>query len=102
MYSVCISDCAERDLDSIVLYITEKLSAPKAATDFVDAVYNCYDNLESNPYIYEACHDNRLQIEGYRRATIKNYVLVYKVNEDAKTVTVHRFFYGGQNYLSII
>jgi len=102
MYSVCISPCAERDLENIVSYIADKLAAPKAASDFVDAVYDCYDNLESSPYLYEACHDPMLQKEGYRRATIKNYVLVYNVDENSRAVMVHRFFYGRQDYVNLI
>jgi len=42
--------------------------------------------------MYERCHDTCLEKEGYRRATIKNYVLVYKVDEAAKAVIIHRFF----------
>jgi len=55
MYSLDVSDLAEQDFERIVAYIAEKLSAPKAASDFVDAVFDCYDNLEINPYIYEQC-----------------------------------------------
>ena len=73
-----------------------------AAADFADAVYNCYDNLEMNPFMYEQCRDAKLKKEGYRRAVIKNYVLVFKVDEEAKTVIVHRFFYGRQDYVNLI
>ena len=96
MYRLYISDRAERDLDHIIAYIAEKLAAPLAAADFADAVYDCYNNLESDPFIYEQCRDAMLKKEGYRRAVIKNYILVYKINEEAKTVTVYRFFTGGR------
>jgi len=102
MYSVDVSDSAEQDLDLIIAYIAQQLAAPKAASDLLDAVYECYDYLESNPYLYEQCRDPKLYSEGYRRAVIKNYILVYKVYEDSKTVVVHRFFYGGQDYTNLI
>ena len=102
MYRLDVSDHAEQDLDRIIAYIAEKLAAPIAASDFADAVYDCYDNLENNPYIYERCRDAKLKKEGYRRAVIKNYVLVYTVNEETKTVVVHRFFYGRQDYINLI
>jgi len=41
--------------------------------------------------MYERCHDACLEKEGYRKATIKNYVLVYKVDETAKAVIIYRF-----------
>jgi len=97
-----VSDHAEQDLDRIIAYIAETLSAPKAATDFADAVFDCYDHLEKNPYMYEECRNLRLQKEGYRRAVIKNYILIYTINEEAKMVVVHRFFYGRQDYVHLI
>ena len=102
MYKLDVSDLAEQDLDRIVAYIAEKLLAPKAASDFVDAVFDCYDNLENNPYIYEQCRDLKLKNEGYRRAVIKNYIFIFKIHEESKTVVGHRFFYGGQDYADLI
>jgi len=101
MYELIITDHAEQDLIRVITHISEKLAAPKAASDFADAVYDCYDNLERNPYMYEQCRDDKLEREGYRRAVIKNYVLVYKIVEEA-TVVVHRLFYGRQDYTKLI
>ena len=61
MYRLDVSDYAEQDFDRIIAYIAEKLAAPVAAADFADAVYNCYDNLENNPFIYEQCRDAKLK-----------------------------------------
>jgi len=97
MYRLDVSDPAEDDLDRIIAYIAEKLEAPKAASDFADEVYGRFDHLENNPYIFEECRDPKLKAEGYRRAVIKNYILLYKVYEDEKLVIAHRFFYGGQS-----
>jgi len=102
MYRLDVSDRAEQDFERIIAYIVEKLAAPKAATDFVDAVFDCYDHLGNTPYMYAQCHNPKLQKEGYRRAVIKNYILVFKVNEEAKRVVVHRFFYGRQDYIRLI
>jgi plasmid stabilization system protein ParE len=102
MYRLDVSGNAEQDFDRIIAYITEKLVAPVAAADFADAVYDCYDSLENNPYIYERCRDAKLNKEGYRRAVIKNYVLVYRISEEAKMVVAHRFFYGRQDYADLI
>jgi plasmid stabilization system protein ParE len=102
MYNVDISDQAEQDLTSIIAYIAEKLFAPKAASDFADKVYDCYDRLAENPFIYEQCRDPKLQREGYRRAVINNYILVYKIYEETNEVVVCRFFYGRQDYANQI
>ena len=102
MYNLDVSDRAEEDLDRILSYISTNLAAPKAASDFADEVYACYDRLEENPFVYEKCRDSKLKDAGYHRAVIKNYILLYKIYEDKKEVAVHRFFYGGQNYVNLI
>jgi len=102
MYSLDVTDSAEEDLDEIISYIADTLNAPKAASNFADEVYDCYDRLEENPYIYEECRDAKLKKESYRRAVIKNYVLLYRISEDDKSVIAHRFFYGGQDYANQI
>ena len=98
MYKLTVTELAHQDLDHIISYIAVKLSNPKAAGDFLDEVATCYSYLKSNPLMYTGCLDERLRKEGYRKAVIKNYVLVYKVDEVAHLVTIMRIFYSAQNY----
>lgn len=102
MYKLVITELAYQDLDSIVSYIAVQLSNAKAAGDFLDEVTACYGFLKSNPMMYERCQDRRLGEEGYRKAVIKNYVLVYKINEESKIVSIMRFFYSAQDYTKLI
>ncbi len=102
MYRLIVSELAHQDLDNIVSYIVVQLSNSAAASDFIDEVDKCYGYLKSNPGMYEKCKDKRLEGEGYRRAVIKNYVLVYKIDEILKIVTVLRFFYSAQDYIKLI
>lgn len=102
MYRLVITELAHEDLDNIVSYIAVQLNNPMAAANFLDEVERCYDFLKNNPLMYERCHDVRLETEGYHKATINNYVPVYKVDETAKTVTIYRLFYGAQNYILLI
>ena len=102
MFNLLVTELAHQDLDHIISYIAVKLSNPKAAGDFLDEVTVCYGFLKSNPMMYERCQDRRLGEEGYRKALIKNYVLVYKINEESKIVSIMRFFYGAQDYTKLI
>lgn len=102
MYKLVITELAHQDLDRIVSYIVVQLSNSKAAGDFLDEVTAYYGFLKSTPMMYERCQDRRLGEEGYRKAVIKNYVLVYKISEESKTVSIMRFFYGAQDYTKLI
>lgn len=102
MYKLEVSELAHMDLDNIISYIAKELSNPVAASKFLDEVEKCYDYLKNNPYMYERCQDACLEKETYRKATIKNYVIVYKVDELNKAVIIYRFFYGAQDYVNLI
>ena len=97
-YKLIETRLASQDLDNILEYMAVRLQNPAAASAFADAVEQCYDLLEHTPLMYEACRDLRLCAKGYRKAVIRNYVLIYKVDEKDQTVLLLRFFYGKQDY----
>ena len=101
-YKVVISESADRDLDEILTYMVEKLSAAKAAADFADELDQRYSALERQPLMYELSRDNRLRKKGYRRFPVKNYIVFYTVDETTETVNVSRIFYGRRDYESIL
>lgn len=102
MYKVLMTELAEQDLDSVVSYISIQLANPSAAGHFLDEVEKCYTVLKSEPFMYEKSRDERLAAEGYRKAIIGSYVMLYKVNEESKIVIVYRFFYGPRDYTKLI
>lgn len=101
-YEIIKTELAEQDLDSILGYMIHSLANPSAAASFADEVEACYSDLEKMPLMYELCHDPRLRALEYHKAVIKNYIMVYKVDEAAKTVHILRFFYGRRDYEKLI
>lgn len=101
-YKIYATSLAMQDLDSIINYISEELCNPTAASSFLDVVDKCYDNLERMPLMFEQCNNPRLRDMGYRRAVIKNYIMVYRIEETERTVYILRFFYGAQEYEKLI
>ena len=82
--------------------MTQELDNADAAASFLDEVDACYTRMEGMPFLFEECHDPRLKALQYRRAIIKHYVMVYRVDEAEKTVYVLRFFYGARDYEKLI
>lgn len=97
-YKVEVAPLANKDLEEILDYILRELSNPSDAADLLDGIGSCYSNLEKMPEMYERCRDTRLKAIGYRRITVKNYVIIYKVEGSIKTVYIMRCFYGGRDY----
>lgn len=97
-YKVSVTPLAMEDLREIITYIAQELCNPAAASRFLDAVSDCYEKLAVMPFLFETCRDDRLKEQGYRRAVIKRYVMLYRVAEEEQTVYVLRFFYGARDY----
>lgn len=101
-YKLCRADAFERDLDAVIGYIVLSLENKVAAASLLDAIEKCYEDLERMPLMYEACHDPYLKELGYRKAVIRNYIMVYKVDEESGTVHIMRLFHSRQDYEKLI
>lgn len=102
MYRLKITEAAQNDIESIAEYISVQLDSKIAALDFLDEVDRCYSHLRDNPYIFAKSSDTRLENEGYRKAHIKNYLLMFKIREEDKEVFIYRVFYGASNYFNLL
>jgi addiction module RelE/StbE family toxin len=97
-YRVEVSESADYDLDTILMYITNNLTSPKAASDFADELDEKYEKLKDHPFMFELSRNERLAGMGYRRFVVGNYVALYLVDEMTHVVTIARIFYGKQDY----
>lgn len=101
-YKLLITASALNELNEIVDYISNNLDNPFAAAGFLDKVEECYDRLKDNPKIYQCCDHQNFKEKGYRKVIIKNYILIYRIDEKNNTVYILHFVYGRQDYNSII
>ena len=101
-YEITETELARQDLENILSYIALTLANPTAAVSFADEVEECYSNLEKMPMMYGFCKDLRLRALKYRKAVIKNYVMVTKWTKKKKSVNILRFFHGRQDYEKLI
>ena len=101
-YKLIISRDAHDDINEISGYIVGELKSPQAAARFLDDVEASYRRIVDNPHIYSLCNDNRLLRMGYRKIVIKNYLILYRIDETGKTVYIVRVVYGGRNYAEML
>ena len=101
-FSLSIAQEAHDDTDAIVGYMVSELKNPVAASGFLDDVSNGYKTIKANPYLYSVCSDAWLAAMGVRKVVIKNYLILYRVDENRQTVFVLRIVYGGRNYVDMI
>ena len=99
MYKVVISPSANADLLNALKHIAYELENPSAAEKLADGVERCYADLEEMPAAHELCRDPVLRRLGYRRYSVDNYIVIFRIVEKAKEVRVVHFFHMTQDYL---
>ena len=82
--------------------MVSELKNPSATKRFIDDVKQGYKNIKNNPYMYSLSTDTRLQDAGYRTVSIKNYLIIYRIEEEDNLVIVIRVLYGGRDYSKFI
>ena len=101
-YNVSITDPAEDDLDEIIQYISEQLSAPTAALRLADAFAEAFVDLETMPDKYPLVPDERLAAMGYRKRSVKNYFVFFKIKDANSMVGVARILYSRRDWQNIL
>lgn len=87
-YSIKLMGRALRDMDNIYGYIAKKLLEPDTALKMIDTIEQAIFSLETMPY---RCSERRIGVyanKGYRQLFVKNYTVIYRVDEAAKSVIV--------------
>ena len=100
MAKLVIAPSAENDLNSIVDYITFELHNPEAANSLLDDVEGAYDTLEALPSAFPFCDDAYLRANGCRQVSLKNYLMIYRVEEGNDIVRILHFYHSTQDYLA--
>jgi len=98
MFTLEITASAEEDLDSITDYLGFELSNPPAAMAFLDEVDRVGDELVEDPEMFPLCKDVRLADLGYRKATVRAYIMIYEIDYADQSIRILRFFHSSEDY----
>ena len=98
IYKVDITPMALSDLHEIFSYISKTLSSEQTAKNLMREIDKAISSLNEMPYRHSLSLDETLRDKGYRRILVKNYVILFLINENEKTVTVTRAFHGSMKY----
>ena len=101
-YKIFFTDNAIQDMNNIFEYISEKLYLPNSARNLMKEINNKIETLKYMPKIYNVIKKNDLLENEYRKIVIKNYVIIYTINECTKVVYVVNLYYSKSNYFSKI
>lgn len=87
-YQVCLMNQALQDLDEIYGYIARNKQEPGAAAELLDALESEILSLEYLPYRCSERRTGSFANSGYRQLMVKNYIVIYRIDEALKRVLV--------------
>lgn len=87
-YAVKLLSHAYRDLDGIYAYIAETLLEPNTAQKLLDALEEAIFGLEEMPQRGAPRKNGAYASKGYRQLFIKNFTVIYRVDEAKKQVVI--------------
>lgn len=101
-YKVDVSEPAENDLINIVRYIASQLSAPASSLHIMELFEEAIASLSDMPQRYPLVADERLSQMGYRKLSLKNYIVFFSIDDKNKVVNVERILYGRRDWLRFL
>lgn len=97
-YQVKLMAKAARDLDGIFEYIAEEFQELGTAEKFVNLLEETILGLDEMPYRGSVRKVGAFANKGYRQVFIKNFAIIYRVDEDRKTIIVITVRYTPSNF----
>ena len=101
-YSVIYSSKAKDDLIEIYSHIAFDLQVPDIAEGQVNRIRKTIRSLDFMPSRYITVEWEPWKSMRMHQVPVDNFVVYYVVNDDSRTVTVIRIFYGGRDIEDII
>lgn len=97
-YAVKVTPRAGRDLEEIYRYILDNFKAEGTAQNMADALEEAILSLDVMPYRGPERRIGVYANKGYRQIFVKNFTIVYRIDEKQKTVIVLTVRYTPSNF----
>jgi toxin ParE1/3/4 len=87
-YVIKLLSRAYRDLDGIYAYVAKTLLEPSAAQKLLNALEEAIIGLEELPQRGTLRKNGASADKGYRQLFVKNFIVIYRVDEAEKQVVI--------------
>ena len=98
-YNVKLADEFLEEFDDICNYISINLKAPDTANRLREKVIYNVLLLEKSPRMFEEIEKISKTKRQYRRIVVNNYIILYTIDDENKTIYVAHIYYSGRNYI---
>ncbi|MFV0342968.1 MAG: type II toxin-antitoxin system RelE/ParE family toxin [Anaerocolumna sp.] len=87
-YSVKLLSMAYKNLDEIYEYIAKELLSERSAENLIDDLEEAILSLETMPKRGAKRRNGIFANKGYRQIFVRNFIIVYRVDDEKKEVVV--------------
>lgn len=101
-YKINVTDEAKKDIIEIYNYIKIELMSPENAERQYKRIENAIRELDFMPERHRLYDKEPWKSRGLRIFSIDNFIVVYYINENLKTVNISNVFYGKRNIDEIL
>ena len=102
MYQLDFLPIAMQDMVEIATYISHELCNPEAAEKLANDMVMAAENLTDFPYVGSVYYPPKPMKKEYRKLIVKNYIMFYHVDENAKKVLIARVVYARRDYAKLL
>lgn len=98
-YEVKITRQAQNQMDEIIEYISQKLSAPNAANNLIEKMEKSIVSLTEFPERYQLIEEEPWRTKGVRKIVVNNFLVYYWIDIEEMKVQVIAVIYAKRNQL---
>lgn len=96
-YRIELTPKAYRDIEDIYAYIAVQKESPSTGKQQTDRIWRKIKSLEYFPQSHQERIVGKYANKGYRQLLIDNYIAVYRIDEENKSVYIITVQYFGRN-----
>lgn len=96
-YTVKLTKRAFRDIDGIFQYIASEKLSPENAQGQTNRIWKALKTFAVFPQSHQERSEGRYVGKGYRQLIIDNYIAIFRIDDEEKTVYIITIQYQGRN-----
>lgn len=99
IYEIEFTEDCRDEIRDIYKYISENLKAEQAAKMLMKKMRDNIMALAESPEIYVTITKRDKRKRDFRRMVVDNYIILYTIDENRKTIYISHMYYGKRNYM---
>ena len=98
-YEIIISNTCLEEIEECCDYLEKRLKTKQASNRLREKIIENIRRVEDFPKIHAKIDKTDRIGRDYRRIVIDNYVIIFTIVEEDKTILISHMYYDGRNYV---